>query len=329
MHWILKVLEGSWITLTQMAPFLLMGFLFAGALSVFINADTVRRHLGRGRYLPVIKAALFGVPLPLCSCGVIPVAASLRRQGASRGATAAFLLSTPQTGVDSLLVTWSLLGAAFALFTPGAAFASGILAGLLVDRFGGPESPPEPLAPDSGAAVRRPWWLKILRHAYVILARDIATPLAIGIGVAGVISAILPPQSLSEAVGSGFGAKLLMLLAGIPVYVCASASAPIVASLVAAGVSPGAGLVFLMTGPATNAATITTLWKSMGPRVVGIYLAAITFCALGAGSLMDWLFDWRGWKAATVQAACHTEAASPIPALILIGVLVFAKTRKR
>ena len=324
-----RILAGSWATLTQMAPYLLFGFLMAGVLSVFINADVVRRHLGQGRYLPVIKAALFGVPLPLCSCGVIPVAASLRRQGASRGATTSFLLATPQTGVDSMLVTWSLLGAAFALFTPGAAFLSGILAGLAVDRFGGPERPPEPQPAGSGAAIKRPWWLRILRHAYVVLARDIALPLTIGILVAGIISTVFPPQSLSAAAGTGFGAKIVMLLVGIPVYVCASASAPIVASLVAAGVSPGAGLVFLMTGPATNAATVTTLWKSMGPRVVAVYLVSITVCALGAGTLMDLLFDARGWHQATAEAACHVEPSHPLPALLLIAVLVFAKTRPR
>lgn len=293
MHILGAVALSCWLMLGEMAPYLLFGFLVAGVLSVFVRPPTVERHLGGRGMGPVIKAALFGVPLPLCSCGVIPVATSLRQHGASRGATTSFLLSTPQTGVDSILVTYSLMGLVFAVIRPVAALITGLVGGWLVDRYAGDEpgvgvSAGAHGAEEYGASQSgRNRWLKVLHYGFVVLPRDLATALMVGVMVAGFIAVAIPDDFFAPVLGSGVIGMLVMLAVGIPMYVCATGSVPIAAALMAKGISPGAALVFLMTGPATNAATIATLWKVMGARTTVLYLLAVAMCSLGFGLVLD------------------------------------------
>jgi hypothetical protein len=287
-----------WEVLAEMAPFLLLGFLVAGVLSVFLSARLVERYLGGGGLWAVVKASAFGVPLPLCSCGVIPVSASLRRHGASRAATTSFLISTPQTGVDSIAVTYSLMGGPFALLRPLFALVSGVLGGLAVALTGGEGNAAEgseaaghahPDADDENGGNR---FVRIFTYGFGALPRDIGRSLLIGLLIAGVISAVVPQNFFVDAVGPGIWQILLLMAAGIPVYVCATASVPIAAVLVLqGGASPGAALAFLMTGPATNAATIATIWKVMGRRTAIIYVLAVAVCALGSGLALDAIFE--------------------------------------
>ena len=326
--WLADTLAGFWNSLAEMAPYLLFGFLVAGALSVLIRPETVERHLGGRGLWPVIKAAAFGVPLPLCSCGVIPVSASLRKHGASRGATTAFLLSTPQTGVDSILVTWSLLGPVFAIFRPIAAFLTGIFGGALVDilvREEPREDAPGNACQDECCApgARRHWLVRMLAYGFVTLPRDLARALLVGLLVAGIISAIVPDNWVKVA-GTGFVGMLVMMAIGIPLYVCATASVPIAATLMSMGASPGAALVFLMTGPATNAATIAIVWKVMGKRTAGIYLGTVAGTSLGLGALLDLIYVRTG---ATLPPHIHEMAPSPLQiasAIALLAVLAVA-----
>jgi hypothetical protein len=291
-----------WQLLREMGPWLLLGFTVAGLLSVLIDPETVERHLGGRGIGPVLKASAVGVPLPLCSCGVIPVAASLRQHGASRGATAAFLIATPQTGVDSIAVTYSLMGPLMAAVRPVAALVSGVIGGLVVDAAERPEPRPAPRfagiaalpgfgAPGAAnAPVRLPWGARLreaLRYGFVTLPRDLAAPMFWGLAAAGAIGVALPDDFFAGTLGGGLPAMLAMMLVGIPIYVCASASVPVAAVLVAKGLSPGAALVFLMTGPATNAATLAAVWKIMGRRTAALYLASIALTALAAGLLLD------------------------------------------
>lgn len=287
-----------WTLLCQVSPPLLFGFFIAGILSVTISPEYVERHLGGRKLLSIFKACLFGIPLPLCSCGVIPVSASLRTHGASKGAVTAFMISTPQTGVDSIFVTYTLLGPIFAIFRPLAALFSGLLGGFLVELSGKDKPFPcnnkevvvaceseccNPSLREHGK-IRR-----ILSYGFISLVGDIAKPLILGVIIAAVISISVPDNRMATLVGAGFGSMFLMMLLGIPLYVCATASVPIAAALIAKGVSPGAALVFLMTGPATNAATITTFWKMMGRNCTIIYLFAIAVSALASGFLLDQL----------------------------------------
>ena len=280
----------TWETLGEMAPYLLFGFFVAGVLSVVIRPETVERHLGGRGFWSLIKASAFGVPLPLCSCGVIPVSASLRRHGASRGATTAFLLSTPQTGVDSILVTLSLLGPVFAVFRPVAALVTGIFGGALVSltERGEEAGQPPPKCTDECCAPQGPRnrLAHVFRYGFVTLPRDIGKPLVVGVVLAGVITAAVP-KDIASAVGTGIVGMAVMMVVGVPLYVCATASVPIAAALIAKGVSPGAALVFLMTGPATNAATITVIWKVMGRKTAALYLVAVVLSAFGSGALLD------------------------------------------
>ncbi|MCX8035512.1 MAG: SO_0444 family Cu/Zn efflux transporter [Candidatus Sumerlaeia bacterium] len=284
-----------WAMVAEVSPYLLLGFFFAGLLSVLVSPSAVGRHLGGRGIVPVAKAALFGVPLPLCSCGVIPLAASLRSRGASRGATTAFLLSTPQTGVDSIFITYSLLGLTVAILRPIAAFLTGLLGGWLVGIFVSDNEREESKATDSPAAacslpensgkLRRLW-----DYGFVDLPRDIGRPLIIGLILAGIIAAAIPADYFAGLRGTGLWPKLVMLGVGIPIYVCATGSVPIAAALVHQGVSPGAALVFLISGPATNMATLAVIIKTMGKKTLGIYLATVAFCALASGVLLDfWL----------------------------------------
>ncbi len=281
-----------WSVLGDMAPYLLFGFATAGVLSVALPPKKVERHFGGPGIWPVIRASLFGVPLPLCSCGVIPVFASLRKHGASRAATTAFLISTPQTGLDSVLVTFSLLGGVFAVFRPLAALVSGIVGGAAVLLFGPAERvplTPSGAGPSGGGSTEESggWIRRAARFGFVTLPRDIGRSLLVGLVIAGVISALVPDDYFSGLVGGRIGTIVVMMLVGIPVYVCATASVPIAAALIAKGISPGAALAFLITGPATNMATLSTVWKVLGRRTAMIYVSVVALTALLSGLLLD------------------------------------------
>ncbi len=327
---IMDILAEFWGVLGAMSPYLLFGFFVAGVLSVFISPDVVRRHLGGKGLLPVVKASLFGVPLPLCSCGVIPVSASLRRQGASKGATTAFLLSTPQTGVDSIFVTLSLIGPVFAVFRPLVALLTGVIGGSLVSigEKGGKEARETPNCTCSTGACmvhRKGHKLaQIFKYGFVTLAGDIAKPLFFGLLAAALISALVPQDFFADSLGKGFLAKLLLMALGIPVYVCATASVPLAAALIAIGVSPGAAFVFLMTGPATNIATIVTVWKVMGKKVAIIYLLTTAGCALLFGTLLDLIYTATARTAEPYMPWMLPPYLKMTSAIILLGVLAWS-----
>lgn len=322
----LKVALSFWETLSQMAPYLLIGFLVAGMLSVLVSPELIQRHLGGRGIWPVIKASLFGVPLPLCSCSVIPVAVSLSRHGSSKGATTAFLLSTPQTGVDSIMATYSLLGPVFAVFRPVAAFVAGLVGGGLVDAFEKEDKTVQSVRESNDDCCelsgKQNWLIRVLHHGFVVLPRDIGRPMVIGLIVAGIITVLIPKGHLSGVVGTGIVPMLVMMAIGIPIYVCATASVPIAAAMIVAGVSPGAALVFLMTGPATNAAALAAVWKVMGRRTALIYLGATAGTALASGLLLDWIITPT--SIATGICSAHAMLPSWIEsgsAVLLSGVL--------
>lgn len=359
-----EVVQGAWLVFGQMAPWLLLGFLVAGMLSVLIRPATVERHLGGTGWLPTVKAALFGVPLPLCSCGVIPVSASLRRHGASRAASISFLISTPQTGVDSIAVTYSLLGPLLAVFRPVAAFVTGVIGGGAVEwldtdtdaetrdpgapgRLGtaAPESPRhgDACAADSPAAPAcaddccapadaQPGvggkTLAALRYGFYTLPRDLAGSLLVGILLAGVIGALAPPQFFAETLGCGILAMLAMLAVGIPLYVCATASVPVAAAMMMKGICPGAALVFLIVGPATNAATISTIWKVMGRRTVVVYLVTVALAALASGVAFEALLDAAPGGETELVAHLHDAEGvgllGQVSAVVLLALLAWA-----
>lgn len=330
---LISIVRESWLVLGQMAPYLLFGFLVAGVLSVCISPEFVERHLGGRGFGPVLKAALFGVPLPLCSCGVIPVSASFHRHGASRAATTSFLLSTPQTGVDSIAITYALLGLVFAVYRPIIALATGLLGGLLVMLFA--QSDRNRAADESHAhectescctgkesrnVVRR-----ALEYGFVTLPRDIGIALLVGVVIAGAISTLVPPDQWKPYLGGGIMAIVLMMLLGIPIYVCASASVPIAAGLIHLGGSPGAALAFLIAGPATNAATIATVWKLLGSRTTLLYLLTIAISAVGGGLTLDWLMPRMQEIVPPLAAHVHEHMGadwlSAFWAVVLLAVL--------
>ena len=317
-----------------MAPYLLFGFCMAGVLSVLISPSTVEPHLGGTRAGSVIRASLFGVPLPLCSCSVIPVTISLRRHGAGRGATMAFLLSTPQTGVDSIMVTYALLGPVLAVFRPLAAFLTGIVGGLAANflHHNTSEAEEEETASEKScccaSAPRHGPVRRAFTHGFITLPGDIGKSMLAGVIIAAAISTFIPEDLLAEHLGGGILSLLAMMLFGIPVYVCATASVPIAAALIAKGVSPGAALVFLMTGPATNAAGIAAVWKTMGSRTAVVYLATTALAALMAGLVLDQFLIASG----TVLECTHGPA---MPgwlhtglALVLLVVLIAPSLRR-
>ncbi len=326
-----------WDVLGDMAPYLLFGFFMAGVLSVMIKAETVERHLGGRGIWPVFKASAFGVPLPLCSCGVIPVAASLRKHGASRGATTSFLISTPQTGVDSVFVTFSLLGPVVAIFRPLAAFLSGIIGGAAVSLSHDTDKP------GSGEDAKcedeccngdesKGKLSRIFRYGFVTLPRDISRSLIVGLAIAGTIAVFVPKDFFAGTLGQGLAGILVLMALGIPIYVCATASVPVVAALILKGASPGAGIAFLMTGPATNAATIATVWNVMGKKTAIIYLATVALSALGSGLLLDAVVGSIGTGKEMVAGIMFPMPVKVAAGIVLLGVLapgLYASFRKR
>lgn len=289
----------------ELAPWLFLGAAVAGALHVLVPAGWIRRHLGGRGVWAATKAALVGVPMPLCSCSVIPTGLGLHREGAGRGATLSFLIATPQTGVDSIAVTAAFLGWPFAIFKMLAALAMGVIGGSLGDA-----AAPKPMATEEpapsccavdGAPASR--WRRAWTFAVDDLLRSIWRWLALGILISAGIGLIATPDSLSFAgMGGGLTAMAVALAVSVPLYVCATASVPIAAALVAAGLPTGAALVFLMAGPATNVATIGAVARELGWRSAGIYLATIVVGSVGLGLAFDAIF---GLRAATVSTPLH------------------------
>lgn len=338
---LVSIVAESWAVFGQMAPYLLFGFLMAGVLSVCISPEFVERHLGGRGFGPVVKAAAFGVPLPLCSCGVIPVSAGFWRHGASRAATVSFLLSTPQTGMDNVAIIYGLLGATFAAFSPIVALSTGLLGGLLVMLFAQPNGngnsgPPKTPACTESCCVnpqRRGLVRRAIEYGFSTLPRDIGVALLVGVVIAGAIAALVPDNQWQPLLGGGVLSILLMMALATPIYVCSSASVPIAAGLIHAGASPGAALAFLIAGPATNAATITTVWKLLGKRTAMLYLLTIAISAVGGGLALDWLMPAVGGNVPQLAEHCHDAMGiggwlSTFWAVLLLSVLGFSYTAR-
>jgi len=304
-----------------MAPFILFGLLLAGILHEIVPSSLVTKHLGKASIGSVIKATLFGVPLPVCSCGVIPLATSIKKSGASKGATLSFLISTPITGVDSILATYGIFGWIFTIYRVLTSMIIAMVAGILTNIFDRKEqsepkaqfSMAKPQAPivqgtsftpqakssccesesccDSEPKINKFSFSRAIRYAFVTLLGDIAKPLFWGL-IFGALITIAVPQNLSQIlVEYSWLSYIIVIAIAVPMYVCATASLPIAAGLMLSGVSAGAAFVFLSAGPATNTVTIGVVKKMLGSRALTIYLGSIIIGSLLFGLGLDYIFS--------------------------------------
>ena len=340
MNTVAGILKEAYFLLEKMSPYLLFGYLFAGILHVFVKTETVSRHLGKSNFLSVMKASLSGIPLPLCSCSVIPAAMSLRKEGASKGAVLAFLISTPTTGVDSIFATYSLLGGLFTVYRIIASFVTGLLAGTAAnvlirgDRPLPPDDTSECKLCDAEGMHAHSVAQKIkgvFVYAFGDLLKDSGVSLLAGIVIGGVISYFLPEEFIRTYLGSGVKAMFIMLIAGIPMYVCATASIPIAAALMLKGMDPGAALVFLIAGPATNIVTMTVVAREMGKRALVIYLSSIAFCSIMLGLLMDTVYALFG-RPDSIGYMIHQRAFIPnwlatLSSVVLVALIMYSYTK--
>lgn len=283
-----------WGICLEMAPYLLLGFLFSGIISVFIDDSLVYKQIGQKKFSSVMKSTLMGIPLPLCSCGVIPVAATLKDYGASKGATTSFLVSTPQTGLDSIFLTYGMLGPVFAIFRPIAAFISGLFCGLIVNTIDEEEhlhsSQNSKIKKNISSFTER--LANGLKYGFLTLPEDIVVPLFQGLVIAACIGFFVPPDFIASYVSSNALLEyFVMLLVSLPLYVCATASIPIALVLYSKGISAGAIFIFLMAGPATNASSIAIIGNIMGKKILYIYMVLIAFSAVFFGVIFDLFFE--------------------------------------
>lgn len=345
-----------------MSPWLLLGFAVAGLMHVYIPASLYSRYLAPRRFRSVVNAAMLGVPLPLCSCGVLPTALSLHREGASKGATVSFLIATPQTGVDSILATYSLMGLPFAILRPVAALVTALLGGHITNKLG--DSPANAAAPGSdptphpshsccgshekekhcchsnesgkqccgGKKEKSSARLKrAMRHAFIDMMDEMGRWLVIGIAVAGLITILVPDNFLATFTDKPLLGMLLALALSLPMYLCATGSIPIAVALMIKGLSPGAALVMLMAGPACNAASILVVRNALGWRTAASYLAAIIGGAIVCGLCVDYLMP-REWftGALTASSAAHDQFTWwGVASAITLGILLTASWARK
>ena len=285
MQVLINILYNFWNLSIEMAPFLLLGFLLAGLLSIFISKELIKKHLSNKSKYAVIKSVILGIPLPVCSCGVIPLAASIREKGASKGSTASFVTSTPQTGIDSIIITYDMIGMTFALIRVSVAFISGIVTGLIVDFFKNKKNDYYFSENEFHDFKKR----KIkdgLRYAFYNLPKSLFKPLMIGILFASLISTFIKDDYFISY-NSTFTEIIFISLISIPMYICSTASVPLALSFINLGISPGAVLIFLILGPATNTITLTTLWKIIGKKETILFIGSIIINAVIFGILLN------------------------------------------
>lgn len=328
------ILEIFWTMLCEMAPYLLLGFGIAGVMHAFVPARLYKTHLAPNTFGSVAKAALFGIPLPLCSCGVVPTAMGLRREGASRGATVSFLIATPQTGVDSIAATYSMMGLPFALLRPVAALVTAIGGGALANRFarraGDAQAVQEPEGnPDTRPAGFMARVRLALRYGFGSMMEDIGRWLLIGLVVAALITAFVPADFLGVLNGYPLLSMLLVLALSVPMYICATGSIPIAVALMLKGLSPGAALVLLMAGPATNAASLMVVHKALGRGVQVFYVGAIVVGAVLFGLLADYALPAAWFNLPVSETlACHAAGGSmhsgwlPVASGVVLSLLL-------
>jgi uncharacterized protein len=333
--------------LNESSPYLVLGFALAGFMHVLLDRfPRITAQLTRPGKRPLFLAALLGVPMPLCSCSVLPAALALRRQGASKGTTATFLVSEPETDIVSILVTFALIGPFVGVYRPLAAIAAALATGFVIHaierRELRPTAAPAPasLQQNAGACCddthvlahatphstivsksgRASWWTRSLRYGFIEIFDDIVPQLFLGIGVAALISVLLPEIDPRLARGNAMLSYLVMVAVGIPVYVCAAASTPIAAGLIAAGVSPGAAMVFLLAGPATNIGSLFVLRGVFGARILAVYVLMIAASSIALGALLDLLI---GSLHVTMAAPAHEHGTSPLAITCTLALLVW------
>ena len=353
---ILTWLEHYWDALVmmtaEMAPYLLLGFLIAGLLRTFVPRTLYSKHLAPRTMKSVVKAAALGIPLPLCSCGVIPTAVGLRKEGASHGACTSFLIATPQTGVDSIAATYSLMGLPFAIVRPIAALFTAMFGGWLVNRYAREdEAISEKNSHEGGESHddcecheghshchhdEQPatLWGKItgaLEYAFVDMMQDVGKWLVVGLLIAALITVAVPNEWLAALHEYKLLNMLIVLAVAIPMYVCATGSIPIAVSLMAKGLTPGAALVLLMAGPAVNSASMLVIGKVFGKRTLWLYLLAIVIGAMLFGLGIDYLLpqEWFAVQSAIAGSAGHcAHCLTPmdwvwVAALVLLLINAF------
>ncbi len=315
----------------EMAPYLLLGFLIAGILHVYVPQKFYAKYLSRDNKWAVLWAALLGVPLPLCSCGVIPTAIGLRNEKASKGAVASFLIATPQTGIDSILATFSLLGLGFAIIRPAAALITGICGGLLVNRLVKEDdtivATTESCRVETGSRIWR-----VLRYAFFEMMQNIGGRLVIGLLVAALIQVAIPDEFFLHFGKQPLLQMLVILIIAVPMYICSTGSIPVAAALIMKGLSPGAALVMLMAGPAVNLASILVVRKSLGRQFTWIYLLVIVVFTILFGLLVN-AIGITVKPMAAVDSCCATEIVMPstfklICAIVLTLLILFALIMK-
>lgn len=327
--------------LNEMSPYLLLGFLIAGLLHAFVPGRFYARYLSGNNFRSVALAALFGVPLPLCSCGVIPTAMAMRREGASKAATVSFLIATPQTGVDSILATSALLGLPFALIRPVAAFVTALFGGALVGVATRCEAPLRGETAAETAARPHTFWGRCrlaLSYGFGEMIQDIGRWLVVGLLLAGLITIFVPDDFFAVSEQHPLLGMLVVLALSIPMYLCATGSVPIAAALMLKGLTPGAALVLLMAGPATNMAAILVIGKVLGRRTLLLYLGAIILGAIAFGLGIDTLLParWFELQGGAAAMACHGagattpwwQTASSILFVVLLAVALFKRYHK-
>jgi uncharacterized membrane protein YraQ (UPF0718 family) len=344
------------------SPFIVLGFLFAAFIRAFVSTETIIKYMGGRDIKSVFLASLFGVPLPLCSCGVVPTAIGLRKQGASKPATVSFLITTPESSIDSIAITYALIDPLMTVFRPMAAFITGMVAGvaeIFIGKRDGSsvasdaskteclhchdyDSPPLPATtmlagrkkggeggfePHTHSLPER--LLSGLRFAFVELLTDVSRWFLIGMLIAGVITYAIPTSFIEGYLGEGWFSMFIMLAVGLPLYVCATASTPIAAALILKGMSPGAALVFLLAGPATNVASFSVIASTLGRRSAVIYIVSIAVCAVLLGMILNWLYQVLGVDIHAVAGHAHEMVpiwfkwamAVPLAIAMALGVL--------
>lgn len=328
MNHLLGILSETWFLFFEMAPYLLLGLLFVGLLNMFVSKQMIAKYLGKDNYASVIKGAAFGIPLPLCSCGVIPTAIFMKDNNASKGAIGSFLISTPQTGIDSIIATYGMMGPLFAVYRPVAALFMGIFGGGILKyalpqnkrKFIGLNVLESPEANNNESTYQ-----KLFHYPFREFLDDIAPQFLVGLILGGIITYAIPDSFIEGSVYStGIIAMLIMIVAGVPMYICATASIPIAVALMAKGFSPGAAFVFLAVGPATNVASFSILSKSLGKKFTTLYVLSISVSAILMGLLLDFIASYYSLDFTQFLSVGHNHNHESIPFWNYILVAIFS-----